>query len=376
MRPMVRRVLKVLHDLWLMIGVLVVLLCVAELIVRGLHVGAPRDGYEGNPRRALAEPDATWAAEFYDELDRIRGVAWEDYTQYRLLPFDGKYFHLDADGSRRTFNPPASGAVADVRVFGGSSAWGWSSRDEHTIPSELSRALQARGLPAHVENWAQPTWQSTQETLALLAQLGSGRRPPDVVVFVDGLNDIQTAFMYGRAGPTEASWMFAQTFELRTSLSALLAQLLRRTSAIGRALFPPAMPRARPLDREATERLAVEIARRYQTNVLAIEGMAKRFGFRAIFFWQPMSAFKKSWSSYEQSTSGWALVDATRPEIYRLSTERVREALAGDPDFHDLSELFAGSTETIFTDLAHYTEPGSARVAERMSADVAAALRR
>jgi hypothetical protein len=369
----IRRGFNLARDLWLMLGVLLILLGLVELLARALHLGQPKSVYNDTALREQAEPGAAWAHDYYQELDHAWDVAWADYTMFTIKPWNGKYFHIDAEGRRRTINLPPTGADLDVRVFGGSAAWGWSNREEHTIPSVLASALRARGVNAQVENDARPAWQSTQETIALLRQLGSGRRVPEVVVFLDGANDIQIAFEQGLAGTTEISGRLERDFYLRRQPTALLDRLLR-FSALRQALVRRSTPQAPELTPAETEQLAVEVTQRYRANVLAIEGMAKTFGFRAIFFWQPLSAFKKSWSSFEEATKAFGMRTTNAPEIYVKTTAKVREALAGDASFHDLSALFADSTETIYTDLVHYTEPAAAQIAERMSEAIATAV--
>src|SRR5439155_17899889 len=86
--------------------------------------------------------------------------------------------------------------------FGGSTMWGTSQRDDHTIAAEAAHRLQALAGPnarVEVTNFGETGYVNTQELLQLMLELRAGHRP-DVVVFYDGLNEVAATVQGGTAG--------------------------------------------------------------------------------------------------------------------------------------------------------------------------------
>jgi lysophospholipase L1-like esterase len=92
----------------------------------------------------------------------------------------------DADGMQRL---PIEGAGAHVLILGASVAWGaYASNIEETYFAHIARHLREAGVPAQVTVLAAGAWTSENELKAL--QFHGPRLRPDVVVFLDGLNDL------------------------------------------------------------------------------------------------------------------------------------------------------------------------------------------
>ena len=132
-------------------------------------------------------------------------VAWAMSDQVALRPFEIRRL-LDVrtrtvnilDGERRTWQPE-TGPTRPLRVwwYGGNAAFGFEQRDGHTIASELARLAAARGIPLKVSNRGTPGelhWRASQRFAQDLATLDvTGEEPPDLAVFYDGLEDVNTA---------------------------------------------------------------------------------------------------------------------------------------------------------------------------------------
>jgi lysophospholipase L1-like esterase len=132
---------------------------------RGLAVprGGPRDGYWGNrmPRRkGLKDPEAE--------------VHWPGLVEE------------DAAGMQRYALPSAR---VHILVIGGSVAWGaYASGEDETYFAQAAKRLAEAGWPVRFTVLAAGAWTSDNE-LSALRGYGLGLRP-DVVVFLDGLNDL------------------------------------------------------------------------------------------------------------------------------------------------------------------------------------------
>jgi len=183
-------------------ALLTVLIALAA-VEGGLHlidfaVGRIRPGPEKIPFRGLYEGEE-WAAELAQESDGRR----QDYHQYLTWisrPQKGRFVNIDRHAGRQTWNPPVLKSPATiVFVFGGSAAWGYGARDDHTIPSQLSRRLNARIPRFRVYNFSEPGYTFTQGLFWLITKLRDGARP-DYVIFYDGFNDVYGAYQSGKPG--------------------------------------------------------------------------------------------------------------------------------------------------------------------------------
>jgi hypothetical protein len=385
-------VLVVLQTGWSILGVTLVLLLVAE---GGFRLSfAIRDHTDAKPLpdpRVLAEGygGARWPVEHYRELELLE-ERWHPYVYFRQRPFNGKTITIGTDGLRAIWQPHASeqkqlerGSVK-ILMLGGSSLWGFGSRDEETIPSLLTRSLHERGWRVELKNLSEIGYVSTQELIALLRELQGGYRP-DVVVFYDGVNDVTSALLEGEAALTTNEINRRAEFNLLQSparLAAALvgklvkdsgsyrfARMVRRRLGAESQLSHPA-PSAKKRDE-----LADAVVRRFAANVALAEGLGRSFDFRPLFFWQPTVFTKPALVAVEGEEAqryGW-----TEP-LFRDVYRKIREStqLKADPAFRDLSELFAGVNHLAFIDYCHTTESANAQIASEMAACVINVLKR
>ena len=130
-------------------------------------------------------------------------MSWGRYEPYLVWKADTSlYFEeeIGSDGFRIT---PASNSDSNayaVFVFGGSTIWGTGVPDSSTIPSYLCELLQSSlSGPVEVRNFGQLGYVSTQEMIELCFQLRSNN-VPDLVIFLDGMNDVAAAYESGIPG--------------------------------------------------------------------------------------------------------------------------------------------------------------------------------
>jgi hypothetical protein len=110
--------------------------------------------------------------------------------------------------------------------------------------------------------------------------------------------------------------------------------------------------------------------------------LGREYGFRPVFFWQPVITTKKLKTRDEERWDNDYTKDPTRRRLlYQaiIAERRRRPELAEAPDAIDLSALFDDWAEPVYIDLYHLSEAGNAAVAEAMLsivADVARAIGR
>lgn len=377
-RPAIRRIQKTIATLrtaWLVFGLTLLLLLALEFGLRGLFTVKDRlmkptppdprvlrDGYGG----------ATWPIQHYRELEAV-SQRWEPYSYFRQRAFRGETINIDDHGRRATWRPPVAERGAKplkILFFGGSTFWGFGSRDEKTIPSLLLKSLHDEGIAAEPRNLAEIGYVNTQELVALVRQLQSGYRP-DLVIFFDGANDASSAMLQRGPSLSMAESNRAREFNLLQSpgrLTVALAGDLIRKSAIQRAVDSA---RLRLLGLQATSQpartdseldaLAQGVVEGYLANLDIIENLGERYGFQPVFVWQPVAFAKARPTDFEREEAaklGWLA-----PLFARVADEIDRsEALKARRNFINLSDVFGDSPDLLFIDYCHLTEEGNARV--------------
>jgi lysophospholipase L1-like esterase len=384
-----KRVMKSLQTGWSILGITLVVLLLTEGGLRLTFALRDRLNVPSNPdRRILAEGygGATWPTEHFREIASLE-ERWQPYVTFRPKPFRGSTIVIGPEGLRATWQAPApSGNRPGSRpvkllLLGGSSLWGFGARDDQTIPSLLARNLHERGLAVEVRNLSEIGYVSTQELIALIRELQTGYRP-DVVLFYDGVNDITSAVLGVEAGVTTNEINRRREFNLLQSPARLAGSLagklladsgsLRLARAVKSRLGPFGAGSSSPLPDETVRRLAGDVADRYTANVKLVETLARGFGFRPLFFWQPTIFTKPELTTLEREEAqkyAWA-----KP-AFRTVYDQIRtsNALLSGSAFHDVSNIFADQKSLVFIDYCHTTESANARIASEMAEAVAAA---
>jgi hypothetical protein len=109
---------------------------------------------------------------------------------------------------------------------------------------------------------------------------------------------------------------------------------------------------------------------KYLVNKRVVEAVAKSYGFKCVFFWQPTVYTKTHLTPYE-AAQGWLPGD--REFLDGVHSRIV--AIADREKIHDLSGVFGSSTHPYFIDEAHITEAGNRIIAQAMLPWVLAAIK-
>jgi lysophospholipase L1-like esterase len=241
------------------------------------------------------------------------------FVEFRRQPFQGRYISVDGQGVRTTLNSRCDDPKSlRIWMFGDSVLWGSGVSDADTIPSQLARVYVASGQNVCITNYAEQAWVSTQELVELLLQLKYSIRPPDLVVFYDGENDILPPHPDAPKDINLAYYRFRDALEILHEETIPGLGYLERSNTvralnlvseeIHRRFANPKMPAQSPLEIEAAAQASVEI---YQQNLQAVDALARSYGFRAFYFWyptssmgrKPLTAEEQAWVRAEQKHS-------------------------------------------------------------------------
>jgi len=298
---------------------------------------------------------------------------------------EGELINIDDRGIRRTTNTVTTSDSPDrprIYLLGGSTLCGHGARDEHTIPSCLARLLGERGRQVEVVNLGQLGYVNTQEVFTLWTEL-QRNRAPQIVIFVDGFNDILSTLVNQTTGWSINEVSRQREFKVsRQPASELFGMALRRT-AISRMFVPELSYDTDAIDSgpaaEAPKGDAGQaIVELYLENLRMVMALGHEYGFATLAYWQPIPFEKRQLSTSEQAH----LVGQEQLRQPCLHTyQRFREAVnhppawlaAGPGGAYCLGDLFDApqwAGRTSFFDQCHLTEAANLFVAQRVLTDV------
>lgn len=377
---------------YLFAATLLILVVIEGGLRLAAHIRGPATEFSDPRMKADAFLGEDWVKECFREIAAIRMV-WKSYVYWQSAEFHGPCVNIDENGVRRSWNPacPATKTKKKIFMFGGSALWGFVARDDRTIPSAVSRALSGPSDVCYeVTNFGETGYVITQEVIALIGLLEKGERP-DIVIFYDGVNDVFSAFQNGVAGLPQNEINRRIEFNMSSAKTVVILRtfvpiLIKRTQiyktlrgiATGRDESEEvgwAMGHARlKIEAPAVERLAGEVARNYAANLEVVEALASKYGFSALFYWQPTVFAKDKLTPYEAEI-------ADRMKDIRGPFLRVFNAVVESPEvsrtssFHDLSHIFEDTRPPVFIDFCHISEKGNEIVGRRIAANVLALLK-
>jgi lysophospholipase L1-like esterase len=399
---MLKKIGTLIRDVWLIIGITLLLFGLLEGSLSLVYRLKDRLGDSGSssaPSRVLADtyPDPSWLKTYYEEFSRSKHVRWEPYVYWRREPYRGSFIHIDADGIRRTTvtEPKARASRPPLKVFmfGGSTLWGTGARDAFTIPSILARELQDRGVAAEIKNFGESGYVNAQEVIALLLQLVKGQIP-DLVIFYDGFNDTFSAYQQRIAGLPQNEFNRVKEFNLsqrshfkkrarmvltdvasRLATVRLLSGLFTRSTA-GNEEEVVANPLGLDIPASDDGSLARKVVERYAGNIELVQALSKYYRFRYLVYWQPTIFQKKHLTEYESSHRNRAQTIERFFQQTHDALMQSRLTKKGEYPFSDLSLVFSDVKAPVYVDLMHHGESGNEIVAKRIAADVLAVTRK
>ena len=321
-----------------------------------------------------------WAAEYWHEESRSSVV--RNYVPFRIwgnMPFHGKYLNTDESEMgilRRTIAPPHSCATKEeihVWVFGGSAVYGIGVPDWETIPSYLSLDFN-RGSPkcVIVANLGVEGYVSNQELILLMERLKAVRRPPDIIIFYDGFNDVLAALDSADPAHFHVSLETIRArvqglvegrldFLAKTYTVRLARLIVRHFHAKGPAPSVANLPIS-----------AAAILDNYEGNLRLARALAQTYNCKLYDFWQPSLYYgNKALVPFERRVAeSKDLASIAGSAVYGEAERRA----ASDHSFIFLGSLFDDVREPIYVDQVHVGPRGNELAAEAITRYIATDL--
>jgi lysophospholipase L1-like esterase len=353
-----------------------------------LYAIAPSTG-GGQPaqRDPDAIPDPTspyydgqpWAEPYWTEMKELES-RYHPYVLWRRAPYDGKLVKISAAGLRVTPGSRCEPGSFRVFMFGGSTMWGYGVPDWGTIPAYLQSELQQRlGRDVCVVNFGELGFTSTQSVIELMRRVQCGDIP-DLVVFYDGVNDINYAFIYGIPGIHRSVDRVAARLDDGAKdegpgwVRALgVVRLAMQLVGGDDSTAPPRFPfRGTDMPRGLDE----GIASAYLNNHQMVRALADRYGFAQAFFWQPYLTMGRKPLTPAERAMAHDPVEVESPEdariraasqrLYESVYARIEAAASENPDLFYLAGVFDTVPSLLYTDSHHLTHEGNHIIARRM----------
>jgi hypothetical protein len=295
-----------------------------------------------------------------DEAMKSNRFVEDSWVEFRNMDFNGAYMHMSGPNRLTqpdTYYDPASKDTIDIYFFGGSTMFGFNVLDYETIPSQFVQ-LYKQKFPhrksIRVYNYGTPTYYSYQE-LILFSNLIYNGHKPDIVVFLDGINDFwfATAAYYRQS---YFSYVFRQVFEKGLKTNGKF-QLVDTADA----MFMD--PKNIPLD-EYNNKLVAN----YFENIENVRLMCNISGAKPFFFSQPSPFY--NYPNQQKDPVCFKDTNTRFNYIYPL----VKKQGAEHRDFIFLGDMLHDEQGYPFIDGLHYSPGFIKRVASRMLDEMKDAL--
>lgn len=316
------------------------------------------------------------------------GHVYAPFVEMRHPPYSGRLCNFHEAGFRfvRDQGPwPTSPDFFNIFFFGGSTTV-HVGPDWAAIPSRLQEELNARGTggrPTRVYNFGCGSYFSTQERIRF-QQLLLDKALPDMVVFLDGVNDFY--FLDGRPSiggffqhaldahnkendeirrgkiGADPKWQklkdFIWSLPLARLIEAIGESYAKRNATASEVMY-------RPID-VAPETL-VPAMDRYFENKRQIEALCQEYGIHPLFVWQPTPAYKYDLNYHITLNRHYGLGGHERSGVgYNLMEDRLRENPAGQ-DFLWLADIQENQREALYLDNMHYTSNFAKMIARHIA---------
>jgi hypothetical protein len=349
--------------------------------------------------------------------------AEDDEPEYRLHPYYGFDYgtadQVHAEDVRK-YGQPAAASRVDVLVLGGSVAAGFAKDGRRQLESALEALPEWTGREVKVSSAARGGFRQPQQLHQLEYLLAIGYQP-DVVVEIDGFNEVALGVQNARAGvhpalPSISHWaslasgralsgraldaiaaargevergesLFALADGCGAFHSAILSRYFSSRIAQSLARFGEANQAfanelvgdvSRPYfvgpEFDRSDESAVELsARLWVESSLAMEAICRLHGIRYVHFLQPTlhdEGSKPTTETERRKGAGpadWALGAKLG---YPKLRERGADLVARGVEFVDLSRAFASVADDLYYDVCHFAPAGN----RMLVADVALAL--
>ena len=292
----------------------------------------------------------------------------EPYTFISPKPREGKYVNIHKESYRIIAREMTNENPNSIKtyVFGGSTTFGYGITDKDTIPAYIQDYLSER-FPKKdfvTYNYCRSAYFLKHEFVLLWSLLMKGHRP-DIVIFIDGLNELTSeASMYTEElnkmymiYNDKSKYYFGEIFYLIADTFPIyhLGKILKRKYL-----------------REKSENIAKEgnvwvekinqLKNRYLLNMEVIRLLGEKFNFSPYFFLQPVPGYKNMFDKHMFLTKEQHSKYLKKNNLLMSHLEKE----ANKSYFISLTDMLVDFVGQPFVDSSHYTPEVCKLIAKRI----------
>jgi lysophospholipase L1-like esterase len=337
-------------------------------------------------RHLRGEPAGTRVEKFYVQMRQALGL-------YRLHAFTntaarggaaveafGRKVSFNSAGYRSPERPFAKApGVRRILCAGGSTTFDLGAADDGAAwPALLEAALPGAGLPAaEVWNAGFPGWTSAENLISFA--LRDGDLEPDLVIFYQGINDLQPAahqpFDRGYEGGHAAESRLALGLGLPPIAWSERSLLLEKARDLLGQQRDPWQRLKLPAAGGRQARIPPEAVAAFERNVRSLTALARSRGSRLLLVTQPLRLRRETAAADRDYLAGW--LQGLEPQAAAGELERLNEVLrrqAGEGVALADAAREIGWEDADFVDPMHTSEAGSRKLAAYLAPRAAALL--
>jgi lysophospholipase L1-like esterase len=332
-------------------------------------------GDEEQPRAHVSYyASQAWAKQYWKEFSLSRHQLYHPYVLWRRAPLKGDFVNINRDGIR--FTPGADCSINSYKVFafGGSTMWGTGAPDWGTIPAYLQTDLT---ILLHervcVTNFGESAFVSTQSVIQLIQELQLGN-VPNLAIFYDGVNDTYAAYQSGRPTHQNFDQIAAKLQNGNSPPPSLIAWIESSNSfhLLKRLVDELRQKPPNSSDLLTYKTMGIDIGTlsdavvdKYISNYKIVHALAREYGFKSLFFWQPMITIgDKSLTGEEQEMKRG--MDLALIELYESVYRRVQQVARKYADLCYMAKVFDEYKPLVWIDDVHVTPEGNRLIAQKM----------
>lgn len=352
---------RILYIVSINIAIFVVMLITANFLA-GLVIDLRLDRLlEKDDRASLPNySDKAYANTIFDEFNSLFSE-YRAYVGWSKREFHGITTNINNAGDR-IHKPTTQNPVGVVRFFGGSTMWGTGADDNGTIPALFNQLFPSYRVFNHGESGY-----LSRQSLARLVNLAVLNEPMDLVVFYDGVNDVQYHCGSDNVAMNEhgRAERIANLVEMTRTERILYGNLKELTTEIGSrlkdAMFDQNldMNSKCEIDSAYAQRVASILIESWKVAHSVVTGKGGRF----VAILQPVIYIGNPKHDYLDLS-----VTDRRARSYRAVYPFIQKFIAEtNVDWiYDFSNSF-DRDEFIYVDFAHVSQNGNRIVAERLA---------
>ena len=295
-------------------------------------------------------------------------------NHYHKLFFYSAPKNVDCDGwstikssngpwIRNTINFSNISDEKNIWFFGGSTLFNGIVADKDTIPSLFSKKLNDNNNDYYVENFGASGLDLHYEVSNFINLLRFTKNPPEIVIFIDGYNDI---FNKLKGGGEFFIHNFFNTLMFDQNnfhksiyfFSEFISEYsLIFKNSLGKKIRSFNIKR---LKKEIKSFSVEEIYKDYLNSIKLASDIANLNNIEIFFYLQPTSFSRKNPVGIEKKSHSTKNSETAR-EVYNMIKQEITTK-----NFYDLSDIFDSSQDQFFYDHGHLSKKGNLVISDRM----------